>query len=131
MHSPRLLLLSVAFTLSAADQDGTDGRIILRRWVVIGLAVGIALDLLIGLTLGPIALEARRASSQAHLNRVAAYEACLQFNQVKAADLKRWDAIIKLIETGPSNPATVAFVKGVEQANRTADQPVDCRKLAP
>lgn len=131
MHSPRLLLLSVAFTLSAAGQDGTDGRIILRRWVVIGLAVGIALDLLIGLTLGPIALEARRASSQAHLNRVAAYEACLQFDQVKVADLKRWDAIIALINSGPASPQTEAFIKGVEQANKTADQPVDCASIKP
>lgn len=131
MHSPRLLLLSVVYGLNAADPAATDSRIVLRRWVIIGLAVGIALDLVIGLTLGPIALEARRASSQAHLNKVAAYQACLQFNEVKSADLARWDAIVKLIDSGPANPETVAFVRGVEAANKTADRPVDCTRQAP
>lgn len=131
MHSPRLLLLSVVFGLKSTATDDSIGRVRIGRWVVIGLAVGIALDLVIGLTIGPIALQARHASSSAHLARVSAYAACTEFNRAKQADLARWDAIVKLLQTGPASPELQTFVAGVEQANKTADQPRDCSQVAP
>ena len=131
MHSPRLLLALGVYGLTEPATAATGGRPRVRRWLIGLLVVGIVLDLIIGLTIGPIALQAKRASSSAHIARASAYAACEEFNRAKQADLERWDAIVKLLQTGPASPELETFVAGVEQANRTADQPRDCNRLAP
>jgi hypothetical protein len=99
--------------------------------VVILLAVGVALDLLIGVSL---VLQNRRiehAASSAHISRVAAYQACLNGNTFRSADAKRWADILALLGDGNRDPGLTHFVAGVVVANRVADHPVDCVPLRP
>ena len=95
------------------------------------LMVGVGLDLLISVVLGLVVIQARNDASQAHLLKVAAYEACLAANQQKAADLARWGAVLRLIEGKHPTAQTEAFVAGVRAANRTVDAPADCGRISP
>jgi hypothetical protein len=54
----------------------------------------------------------------------AQYDACLAANRVRAADLKRWQAVVALIP--PDNPRTAAFDTRVAALNVAADQPERC-----
>lgn len=131
MHSQRLLLALSLFAASTADTVPAGVRSVSRRPIFVLLVVGIVLDLIVSLALGYVAVQARDAASQAHINRVAAFQACSEFNRSKQADLARWDAIVKLLQSDGGTPQLETFIQGVEQANRTADQPRDCNSLAP
>ena len=101
------------------------------RWVAILFVVGVTLDVLIGVSLGYVAVQARDAASTARINRLAAYNACIANNDAKQADLARWDAIIVLLRSGHDSPELQTFIAGVQKANRTADAPRDCGALVP
>lgn len=131
MHSPRLLLATLLTVSLARDGPMVEVRSRRGRWLVALLVVGVALDLIVGLALGYVAVQARSAASQAHLNKVAAYEACLANNDNKMADAQRWREVLALVSDGGSNPQTAAFVRGVEKANAAADAPRDCNRIAP
>jgi hypothetical protein len=126
MLSPRLLLvLSLGASLVASPTTAKGVRV-KARWVIVLLAVGVALDLLIS---GAIIYQNRQIqqnASESHILKVAAYESCLRNNTQNAADLVRWDKVLNLVDTMPENPQTVTFVNGVREANRVADHPVDC-----
>lgn len=131
MHSPRLLLGLLLGASWATADPATKGLNVKVRWVVILLAIGVALDLLISLALGYVAVQARNAASQAHVARVATYEACLTSNATKTDDLKRWDEVLALVSDGRTDTATLRFVQQVGQINKTADAPRDCGALVP
>lgn len=101
------------------------------RWVLVLFAIGVVLDILIGVSLGYVAVQARDAASTARVNRVAAYQACLSGNDRSAADLKRWDDIVTLLRSGRDSPELQTFLAGVDKANGTADAPRDCGRLVP
>ena len=126
MHSPRLLLAwSLGVAMTATDDTTGDGRG-RGRWLIALLIVGITLDLLVSLALGALAVQAKRAADTAHIARVAAYESCLVNNQAKQADLVRWEKVLNLVDTMPTNPEVQTFVAGVRSANETADKQIDC-----
>lgn len=102
-----------------------------RPWILILLITGVALDLLISLALGSVALEARHNAAQARIIKLAAYEYCLNSNQAKQADLERWDAVLTLLKDGNNDPKLETFITGVERANQSADSTVDCNKINP
>jgi NhaP-type Na+/H+ or K+/H+ antiporter len=131
MHSLRSLLalsLGVRLTMESPGTSHQGRRV---HWLVILLAVGVALDLLIGLALGYVAVQARSASSQAHIARVANYESCLVTNQRKAADALRWMSVLALVSQVAPQTQLQTFVAGVQKANALADQPQDCHKAVP
>lgn len=131
MHSQRsLLALSLLF--STARANGKNMPPVARRTVIIVLlAIGVALDLLISVVLIANVDQARHNASQVHILKAAAYEACLVDNQRSAADLKRWNDILALIENAPSAPGRDQFVQAVNRANQQADNPRDCGRVAP
>lgn len=96
------------------------------RWVLILLAVGVTLDLLISAALVYQARQIEANASTTHILRLAQYEACVRNNAQNEADLVRWEKVLSLVDTMPTNPQTVAFIDGVREANRTADKQVDC-----
>lgn len=101
------------------------------RWLIVLLVVGVALDLLISVALFYAVDQARRASSEAHLIKVAAYETCLSGNDTRAADLRRWHDIETLLRNGRDTPELQAFIAGIERANGQADSTRDCSSFAP
>lgn len=128
MASPRLLLV-LSLGASLAPRGSVEkGRVVRLRWVMVLLAVGVALDLIVGLALGYVAVQARSAASSAHISRVAAYQLCLANNDAKQADLARWNAILALVRQSPATPMQTAFIEGVEEANSIADAPRNCGK---
>lgn len=131
MQSPRLLL-ALSLGVSLARSNGAPGGAGVRlRLVSIFLAVGVALDLIVGLALGYVAIQARDAASSARIGRVAAYQSCLANNEAKMSDLARWDAIVALLRSGPDSPELRAFLDGVEKANGSADAPRNCKAFLP
>lgn len=131
MHSQRLLLATL-LTASWVQDGASPGTPRMKgRWLVVLLAIGVALDLMVGLALGYVAIQARNASSQAHILKVAAYEACLSNNDNKAADADRWRKVLALVDTMPHNQAVQVFIAGVNAANAAADAPRDCQALVP
>jgi hypothetical protein len=126
------LLLLLSLGLSTVTPEPTSDRRNTRVKVVMVLfAVGLVLDILIGAVLVLNNRQIRHAVSQAHLVKIAAYEACIASNQRSAADLKRWDEVLVLVNTMPTDAHQQAFIAGVEKANRTADAPRDCGRLVP
>lgn len=101
------------------------------RWVAVLFVVGVCLDILIGISLGYVAIQARSAASSAHISRLAGYTTCLANNDFRALDLARWDAIIVLLRSGGDSPQLQTFIVGVEKANAQADKPRNCRLLLP
>lgn len=131
MHSPRsLLALLLGASLEPQGAMTAHPRI-RRNLLMILLTVGVTLDLVIGLALGYVAVEARSASNQAHIIKVATYEACILNNEAKRADLRRWQDVLVLVKDGSTDPKTLNFVQAVARSNQTADAPRDCGKLAP
>jgi hypothetical protein len=131
MHSLRSLLalsLGVRLTMESPTTGRPGPKV---HWLVILLAVGVALDLVIGLALGYVAVQARSASSQAHIARVANYETCLATNQTKAADAARWMSVLTLVSQVAPQTQLQTFVAGVQRANALADQPQNCLKSMP
>lgn len=131
MHSPRFLLVSSLIFSTAAAPETRKGRMSRRGAIIVLLTVGIVLDLLISVALFYAVQRARDASSQVHLVKVSAYEACLISNDQRAADLRRWNDILALVNQGPATPARDRFIDGVRKANGTADKPRDCGTLVP
>lgn len=114
------------------NADGVNTRTVtIPRWLAVLFVAGIALDILVGIALGLIAVQARQASSSAHIARVANYTTCLVNDDYRRADLARWDAIVVLLRSDGDSPQLQTFIAGVEKANRTADAPRDCTKLLP
>jgi len=131
MHSQRLLLLaSLGYRSDAGSVTPTPVRTP-SRWLLVLVAVGVGLDLLISVALGYAVNQTRINTSQTHILKVAAHETCLASNDQKAADLRRWDEVLTLLDTEPANPALEKFVAGVRKANGTADAPHDCSTVAP
>lgn len=131
MHSPRLLLgLLLGANWADSPPTGKAGRV-RGKWVIALLAVGILLDLLISAALLYQNHQIEQNASEAHILKVAGYEACLASNQAKLADLDRWEKVLTLLDSGPANPAVRQFVAGVRAANKAADHPVDCKPLVP
>jgi hypothetical protein len=135
MHAQRLLLLgllSQAPGISAGSRDGPGRRRPVRfRWLMILLAVGVALDLAISAALIYNNRQIARVTSEAHIAKVASYEACVASNRSKQADHDRWEKVLALIDTMPKSPQIQQFVSGVRAANATADHPADCTPLVP
>lgn len=131
MHSPRLLLAFWAPSVMSATPtgEGQGGR--RGGWIILLLAVGVALDLLISVVLVYQNRKIEQAASSAHISRVSAQQACLDGNNRAAADAKRWAAILRLLETNPANAELSRFIVGVKAANGAADQTVDCSHLVP
>lgn len=129
MHLPRLLLATLLTASWVRTETAPEVRKVKGRWLVFLLAAGVLLDLIVGLALGYVAVQARNAASAAHISRVAAYQFCLANNDAKQSDLARWDAIVALLRTGPDSPQLQAFIEGVEAANGNADAPRDCGKF--
>ena len=131
MHSQRLLL-ALSPTFSSGGPGLSPGRRrVVRRTVVVLLAVGILLDLLVSVVLVNNYRQIQKVTSEAHIAKVAQYEACLASNRTKAADSDRWEKVLALVDTMPNNPQVQTFVAGVRSANRIADHPVDCGPLVP
>jgi len=131
MQVPRLLL-GASLLSATVGPDGRPGvRVGLRRWVVGLLILGVMLDLMISAVLLYNNHQIQRATSEAHILKVAAYESCIAGNKNRAADLDRWDHVLALIDTMPQNPAVVQFVDGVRAINAHTDQPTDCGPLVP
>ena len=137
MRSPRLLLLLL---LSASWQRETvtapktwlPSRISLRV-VAVGFVVGLILDIVIAVLLIVDVQHSQKAitrsvqaSEAVQVVKVAQYQSCLATESVKAADLTRWDAVLRLVNTTPNTPEMQAFIKAVDAANRTADRPKVC-----
>lgn len=131
MHSQRSLLALLLFGSLAQVENGKPRLMGRQRLLIVLLTVGVVLDLLISVSLGYVAVQARNASNQAHIVKVASYEACVANNDAKQADLKRWDDVLTLIKDGHATPALLAFIAGVRRSNVTADAPRDCGRLAP
>lgn len=101
------------------------------RWVAILFIAGVVLDVLIGVSLGYVAIQARNAASSAHIGRVATYQSCLTNNDYRALDLSRWNAIVVLLRSGGDSPELQTFIAGVEKANASADAPRNCNVFLP
>jgi hypothetical protein len=99
--------------------------------VVVLLTVGILLDLLVSAAIVNNYRQIQKVTSEAHIAKVAQYEACLASNRTKSADADRWEKVLTLVDTMPANPEVETFVAGVRSANATADHPVDCGPLVP
>jgi hypothetical protein len=131
MHSQRLLLaLSPMFSTGGPGMVPGRRRAV-RKTVIVLLGVGILLDLLVSVVLVNNYRQIQKVTSEAHIAKVASYEACLASNRSKAADSERWDKVLALVDTMPDNPQVETFVAGVRAANRTADHPADCTDLVP
>lgn len=112
--------------------DGTTAKTVtIPRWVAALFVIGVALDILIGIALGAIALQAKHASSSAHIARVASYESCLRANEYRQADLTRWNVIIQLLRSGNDTPQLEQFIKGISKANAVADANQECGSFLP
>lgn len=99
-----------------------------RPWVLWLVTVGVCFDLFVSAALYQQNQVTRKAASSAHIARVAGYESCTDSNKGKVADLKRWNQVLTLINTMPSNAAEQRFINGVDAANRTADQMRVCTR---
>lgn len=131
MHSPRSLLVLLLGASTATPGPTTEEKRVRARWVVALLIVGIVLDLLIGLAIGAIAIQAKRASSSAHISRVASYEACLRANDFRRADAQRWNVILDLSARGPQTLERRQALATIQAAVAAADSPADCGTLLP
>lgn len=116
---------------SAIPDAGDGGGRTRARWVILLLAVGVALDLLISGVLFYQNHQIQQAASSAHISRVAAYEACLSSGSFREADATRWAAVLKLLESSPPSPQLEKFIAGVQAANAQADQAPNCHALVP
>lgn len=131
MHSQRSLL-ALSLILGTARANEKKAAQMTRRGLIITLlAIGVALDLLISVALVYSVRQARDAASEVRIVKVAAYEACLVNNERSAADLKRWNDILDLVQNGPNTPGRDQFVAAVNKANQQADNPRDCGRLVP
>lgn len=109
-------------------------------WITVGVLVGFLIDVAIAGLLqvsihrsnaatrhaAAAQASAAEAAAQASAARVAAYQSCLVANRIKAADLRRWNALLSLAATGPQTPAMIAFRAKVETINLTTDRPDKC-----
>lgn len=100
----------------------------IKPWILWFVLVGVAFDLFVSAALFRQNQETRNAASSAHIARVSSYTSCLAGNTFRTSDLKRWDQVLTLINTMPSNPAEQKFIRGVDAANRTADEQQPCKK---
>lgn len=131
MHSQRLLPALLLMSATAKTGNKEIPPVTRRGLIIVLLAIGVVLDLLISVALVYSVDQTRKSASQVHILKVAAYEACLVGNERSAADLKRWNDILALIENAPNTPGRDAFVQAVNKANLQADNPRDCGRLVP
>lgn len=93
--------------------------------------VGVLLDTLIAVVLIAITVisiqasnRANRASSEANVAKIAAYQSCLAGNQFRADNENLWLNVVHLIPA--DTPAGKAFLESVLADVRKTDAPRDC-----
>lgn len=98
-----------------------------RPWLLRLVLVGVVFDLAVSVVVGWGAVKANEAASSAHIARVSTHSACLAGNDFRIADLTRWESVLKLVNTMPTNAAQQRFIRGVDAANKTADSVRLCK----
>lgn len=68
------------------------------------LAVSIALDIMLSLALGWVAIGAQQTANQASSLAARSYQACLAGNDFRATELQLWNYILDLPPTAPRTP---------------------------